>query len=132
MSATTVNRIGEAFTAPSTAAYFDALAAADQAASNAGYNELLALTAPAPDTYASCYCGAELSIVSSQITLNPEELDAAAEVLADYFGVSAPIIAEWRPQVRAVISAVNAVRAADDERFAADFRDAHAYCEADA
>lgn len=35
-----------------------------------------------------------------------------------------------RPQVHAILSAVNAVRADADERFAADFRDAHACCEA--
>lgn len=131
MSAPTAARVDAAFTAPSTALFFDALTAADQHAHDADYNALLARTAPTPDTFASCVCGAELSIVTTAIALTDEELDAAADALADQFGVSAPITAQWRPQVRAIIAAVNAARGEADERFAADFRDAHAYCSGD-
>ena len=110
------------FTGPSAAVFFDALAAADQAARDNDWNALLGRTAPTPDTFASCVCGAELSIVSTAITLTVQERQAAAEAMA------------WHEQpdysvlVGAAIRAVNTVRARDDERFTAEFRDAHAYC----
>lgn len=116
------------FTSPSTGVFFDALADADRTARDNHCNALLARTTPTPDRFASCVCGAELSVVGNAIALTGEEFGAAAEALADQFGVSAPITAQWRPQVRAIFDAVNTVRCREDERFVAEFRDAHAYC----
>lgn len=123
MSTEAMDRIDGALVARSTAAFFDALSAADKSASEDGYNALLALTAPAPDTYASCCCGAELSIVSSEITLTDDERQAAGEAMAWREGNSFGALLD------AAVQAINAVRAAADERFINDFYDTHAHCE---
>lgn len=115
---------------PSTAVFFDALEAADAAVRDADYNALLARTAPSPDVFASCVCGAELSIVTTEITLTAAEMDAAAE-LADQFGISDPDSPVCRDQVAAVVRAINAAWARGDQQYVADFRDTHTDCHED-
>ncbi len=119
------------FERPSTGVFFDALAAADRAASDASWNARVARTAPPPDVFASCVCGAELSIVTAEITLTAAELDEAAAELADQFGISDPDSPLCRDQVAAVVRAINTARTRADQQHLADFRDTHTDCHED-
>lgn len=131
MSARLVGRIDSAFVAPSTAVFFDALAAADQHARDALFNTFLARIAPTPETWASCCCGSELTIVDTAIRLTDAEMEQAAAELADQSGISDPDSPICRDQIDTVIRAINTTRARADQQFAADWRDAHAACQED-
>jgi hypothetical protein len=107
--------------------FFEALDAADKAASDANFNALLAATAKAPSSFGKCVCGSEYSVAESRITLTDGERNAAAEELA-WHERPAAVAGPYTREVDIVIAAINAAREQADRDFVADWNTAHLDC----
>jgi len=127
------------FKTPSTASYFDALAEADRAVSNANYNALLAETAPSPTTFGQCLCGSRYSVADSRIVLSQTEqalavssmIRAALPSTASEFEKAKKYLrngAVYSSQFDAAINAINAAREQADREFVDNWNDSHSYC----
>jgi hypothetical protein len=125
VSTTTIpSRIEAALQAHSTGAFFDAL---DRVDNTISYNQTVAAAAGNPDTYAGCCCGAEYVAYSTEIVLDDDEINAAAERLADrYGGVSSDF---YRGHVIDVIGGINWLRGQRDNNAANDFYLDHEGCQ---
>lgn len=133
------SRLDTVFDAPSTASYFDALADADSAVSDANYNALLAETAPIPTTFGQCLCGSHYSVADSRIVLSESEqalavsslVQAALPSTASAFDKAKDYLrneAVYISQIQAAIDAINAARQQSDREFVDNWNDSHAYC----
>ena len=126
-----MSSINAAFDVRPAAVFFDALTAADKAASDANWNELLARTAPAPDTHMHCVCGAEYTSNDDAIVLDDEDIAAAADALAMRYGHRGEDSVVYAHQALVMIQAVNYRRAAAEHRAQCDWHADHEWCEAD-
>ncbi len=108
--------------------FFEALDAADKAASDANFNALLAATAKAPSSFGKCVCGSEYSVADSRIALTVVEREAAAVKFAAWRGHNASAAPTYRAVIEDVIDAINAAREQADRDFVADWNTAHLDC----
>ncbi len=127
------DRLDDALAPRSTAAFFDALDAADRASADAAYNAELAESAPLPEVFGRCVCGSEFSVVSTRITLTDEERNAAARALAwhempEMLRPASVADGPYTREVDIVIAAINAHREQADREFVANWNDSHVYC----
>ena len=117
-------QLDTAFDSPSTAVFFNALNAVD---STVQYQRLIAAAAGTPDTYAGCCCGAEYIAYSNEIVLDDDEINAAAERLADRYGGTSSDF--YRSHVIDVIGGINWLRSQRDNNAANDFYLDHEQCQ---
>jgi hypothetical protein len=127
------DRLEEALVPQSTAAFFDALDAADRASADAAYNAELAESAPLPEVFGRCVCGSEYSVISTQISLTDGERNAAARALAwhempEMLRPASVTDGPYTREVDIVIRAINAAREQADIDFINNWNDSHSYC----
>lgn len=126
-----MNDIACAFDIPSTGAFFAALDAANKAASDANWNEMLARTAPTPDVFAHCVCGSEYTAVHDTIELSDEDIAAAADALAFRYGQRGDDSVVYAHQARVMVQAINQRRDRAALNAESDWYADHEWCEAD-
>lgn len=112
---------------PSTAAFFDALTAADQHVLRHEQALVDAASAPPVTSYRSCSCGSVFEARDNRIELSNGDTQAAVEGLADAMG-RGPMDDCDAQIVTDIVAAINRQRDTADLEAAAEWEDAHESC----